>query len=174
VSDIADLGHRLARLEAKESMATVMAEYLYQVDTGRDRATLGRLFSVDAIWEARGNLAEMGTTIGRDNIVEMLVALPESLAFTAHFVTNPAIDVSPDAARGRGRWAALELMSKTDRSAAELVCIAWYDNDFVREGDRWQLSHVRFEDSLVFPFTEGWHDVRYVSLLSGQRTPFRP
>jgi hypothetical protein len=160
---------RLEALEAKDQIATVMAEYLYQVDRSRDRLVLNGLFSDGAVWEACGNLSEMGVTTSREAIVDMLVALPETLSFTAHFIGNPVIEVASDARTGRGRWHTLELMSKGGDKPAEVVCIAWYDNEFVRQDGRWQISHVRYEDSLVFPFTEGWRDTRYVSLLSGER-----
>ena len=149
---------RLEALEAKEAIATVMAEYLYQVDRNRDRDVLDQLFARDAVWEALGNLREMGVTKSRRAIVDMLVALPETLSFTAHFIGNPVIKVADDAMTGRGRWHTLELLSKGGPEPAEIVCIAWYDNDFVLEGGTWQISHVRYEDSLVFPFSEGWRD----------------
>ncbi len=169
MSDEQDWHRRLEVLEAKEHIATVMAEYLFQVDRPRDRDVLSELFARGAVWEALGNLAEMGITTSRDAIVDMLVALPETLSFTAHFIGNPVIDVAADATTGRGRWHTLELMSKGGDDPAEIVCVAWYDNEFVREEGKWRISHVRYEDSLVFPFTEGWRDTRYVSMLTGQK-----
>lgn len=166
-----DLARRLDRLESREQIASVMAEYLYQVDRPRDRAVLATLFADDAVWEAKGNLAEMGTTTSGAAIVDMLVSIPEALPYTAHFITNPVIDVAEDGQTARGRWHTIELMTKGGDPTAELVCIAWYDNDFVRRDGRWQLSYVRYEDSLVFPYEEGWHDVRYTSLVTGERTP---
>lgn len=170
VPGVEELVQRVQRLEAREQIASVMAEYLYQVDRPRQRHVLATLFADDAVWEAQGNLSEMGTTTSGKAIVDMLVSVPETLPYTAHFITNPVIDMAPDGASARGRWHTLELIAKGGEAPAELVCIAWYDNDFVRRDGRWQISHVRYEDSLVFPFDEGWHDVRYVSLVTGERT----
>jgi SnoaL-like domain len=169
VTDDQQWHRRIEVLEAKDQIATVMAEYLFQVDRPRDRDVLNQLFAANAVWEALGNLSEMGVTTSREAIVEMLVALPDTLSFTAHFIGNPVIEVSDDVMTGRGRWHTLELMSKGGDEPAEIVCVAWYDNEFVHEGGKWRLSHIRYEDSLVFPFTEGWRDTRYVSLLTGER-----
>lgn len=170
MSSHGSLESRLDRIEAREQMAAVMAEYLYQVDRVRDRAVLESLFTEDAVWEPKGNHAELSPVEGRQQIVDMLVNLPESFSMTAHFVTNAVITVNDDATAGSGRWHALELIG-TRAPASELVEVAWYENDFVNDEGTWRLSRVRYEDALVFPYREGWRDVRFISLFTGERVP---
>lgn len=166
--DIADLTRRVQRLEARELIAEVMAEYLYQVDRAQDPEALLQLFTEDAIWEGLGHHDEQPPTRGREAIIAMLVDLPASFSLTAHFITNAVITLSLDGLTARGRWHALELVSPR-KPVDELVEVAWYDNDFAVENGRWQLRHVRYEDSLVFPYSEGWRNTRFVSLFSGDR-----
>lgn len=173
MSDITALTARLARLEAKEAIAEVMAQYAYLVDRHESVDELASLFTEDAIWEARGNLAEFGTNTGRENIRNMFAALPESLPFTAHYLTNPQITVNDEATAGRGRWHTLELATTTTGEGAQVVMVAWYDNDFVKVGDDWKISHIRFEDTCVFPFAEGWLHTRYLSPVTLERTAWK-
>lgn len=170
MSTLEDLIQKVNRLEADREIRAVMAEYLYRVDRSEPAEAIAELFTEDAVWEARGHLAEFGTTQGRRAIADMFAGLPGSLPFTAHFVTNPVVVVSEDATTARGRWHTLELATTADPSE-QLVMVAWYDNDFVRVGDTWQIHHVRYEDSVVFPYADGWIDTRYISSLTLERIP---
>ena len=166
-----DLERRVARLEAREEIGELMAEYLYLADRDPDAEKIAALFSADAVWEPRGNFAlEQQPTHGREAIRELFAALPEMMSFGAHYVTNPVIEVSEDLGRARGRWHTLELLTK-ENPTTQILAIAWYDNDFVRVDGRWRIERIRFEDTLSFPFVEGWAETRFVSLVSGESFP---
>jgi|SRR6185437_3066921 len=166
------LEQRLARLEAREQIEGVMAEYLYLVDRELDADRLAALFAEDAIWEPRGNLAvDMTPTNGRDAIRALFATLPATMSFGAHFITNAVVEVAPDLRSARGRWHTLELLTK-ENPTVQILQLAWYDNDFVQRDGTWLIQHVRFEDSLSFPYTEGWADTRFVSLVTGQSHPY--
>jgi len=171
MTDIAALTARLAQLEAKEAIAAVMAEYAFKVDHHLPADEIAELFTEDAVWEARGNLAEFGVTRGRSAIRDLFASLPESLSFTAHYLTNPHITVNADATAGRGRWHTFELSTTTTGEGEQICMVAWYDNDFVKVDDAWKISHIRFEDIAVFPFSEGWLRTRYISPITLARTP---
>ncbi len=43
---------------------------------------------------------------------------------------------------------------------------ARYDNDFERLGEEWKISHIRYRDTFVVPYEDGWLKTRYVSPLT--------
>ncbi len=172
MSSESDLERRVARLEARERIEAVMAEYLYLSDRELDPDRIAALFTAEATWEPRGNLAvEQVPTHGREAIRELFAALPGMMSFGAHFITNAVVEVSADLASARGRWHTLELLTK-ENPTVQVLQLAWYENDFVREGEEWKIDRIRFEDSLSFPFTEGWAETRFVSLVSGESFPW--
>lgn len=171
MSPESDVERRLARLESRGEIEALMAEYLYLVDRDPDPDRIAALFSAEAVWEPRGNLAlEQPISRGREEIRGLFTAVPESMPFLAHYITNGAVEVADDLDSARGRWHTFELLSIKD-PPVQVVQLAWYQNDFVREGGEWKISHIRFEDTLSFPFSEGWSETRFVSLVSGQSFP---
>lgn len=164
-----DLEKRLDRIESREEIEGVMAEYLYLADRDPDADKIAALFTEAAIWEPRGNFAlEQSPTHGRTAIRELFAGLGGTMSFGAHFITNAVVEVDGDAAHGR--WHTLELLTK-ENPTVQIFQVAWYENDFERVDGRWRISHIRFEDTLSFPFVEGWAETRFVSLVSGERFP---
>ncbi|HZJ07798.1 MAG TPA: nuclear transport factor 2 family protein [Nocardioidaceae bacterium] len=161
---------RIARLEARFEVGDLMAEYLYLVDREPRRESMEALFTEDAIWEPKGNHSELEPVHGRSAIGEMLSGLPESFSFTVHYVTNPKIRISDDLQTADGRWHALEFIS-TREPVNDLVEVAWYESSFEFHDGRWLISHVKYTDTLVFPYAEGWTNTRFVSLFTGDRIP---
>jgi hypothetical protein len=92
----------------------------------------------------------------------MFVENPIMLPFTAHFLTNPHIGLSMDGTRGWGKWHCLEAATLKDEKAQVWIA-AWYDNDFELVDGDWKIKHIRYEDTFVAPFEEGWLKTRYVS-----------
>jgi hypothetical protein len=167
-----ELEGRILRLEAESEIKALMAEYLYLVDREPDPDRIAALFTVDGVWEPRGNLAvDQSPARGRDGVRELFAAVPEGMPFLAHYITNASVTVDPDAERAHGRWHAFELMTLKEPSV-QMVQLAWYENDFAREDGRWRISHIRFEDSLSFPYLEGWAETRFVSLVTGESHPY--
>jgi ketosteroid isomerase-like protein len=167
-----DVARRVARLEAEQEIERLMAEYLYLVDREPDPDRIAALFSEDGVWEPRGNLAvDQQTARGRAAVRELFAGVAGAMPFLAHFITNAAVEVADDGRTARGRWHTFELMSLAD-PPVQVVQLAWYENDFVREGEEWRIAHIRFEDSLSFPFSEGWGATRFVSLVTGQSHPY--
>jgi hypothetical protein len=166
-----DFERRLDRLESIQEIEGLMAEYLYLVDREPDPERIAALFSADAIWEPRGNLAlDQDASRGREEIRDLFSAVSDSMPFLAHYITNCSIELAEDHKTARGRWHAFELMSLTE-PAVEVVQLARYENDFVRADDGWRLQHIRFEDTLSFPYLDGWAETRFVSLVSGRSFP---
>ena len=158
---------RLERIEAERAIERLMHDYVHAIDVIKDADLTAGFFSPDAVWEGRGSLTEFKAE-GLDEIREMFRGNPSMLPFTAHFLTNPVVDVSVDGAEARGRWHALEAATLYDGETAVWL-IAHYENDFVRQDGEWRISRLRFEDRVVCPYDEGWARVRYVSPLTLER-----
>jgi hypothetical protein len=165
------LADRVLRLEARDEICALMAQYLYLADRDPDPDKIAALFAEDAIWEPRGNLA-VGQQVsrGRAQIRELFVGLPKLLTFAAHYITNAVVDVAEDATSAHGRWHTFELIGR-DEPKQQIVQLAWYENDFTRVDGRWLIQHIRFEDTLSFPYLEGWGETRFVSLVTGELVP---
>ena len=153
---------RLERYDSERQIAHVMYRYIHACDEVKDAEVISSLFTEDAVWEGKGRFSEFGLTIGRDAIREMFVENPTMLPFTAHFLTNPIIGLSMDGTSGWGKWHCLEAATLRDQRAQVWIA-AWYDNDFDCVDGEWKIKHLRFEDSFVAPYEEGWLKTRYVS-----------
>lgn len=171
MSEIEDLRHQVARLQAVHDISTLMAEYARRCDLRENIDAIGELFAEDAVYETQGHLAESPPVVGRAAIVDLFKGLPDLLSFTAHFLANPNVQVGPDGDTARGQWHTLEFATTSTDPSEQLVMVAWYDNDFVRVGSRWVFKRIRFRDTGVFPYSEGWAKVRYVSLSTLERVP---
>lgn len=158
---------RLERIEAARAVERLMHGYVHAIDVIKDAEVTAGFFSPDAVWEGRGNLAEFRAE-GLDEITEMFRANPSMLPFTAHFLTNPVVDVSPAGTEARGRWHALEAATLFDGETAVWL-MALYDNDFAKLDGEWRITRIRFEDRIICPYDEGWARVRYVSPVTLER-----
>lgn len=157
-----DLERRLARLEAERDVASLMYRYIHACDEVKDAALIASCFTADAVWEGQGYFAEFGETVGTEAIHAMFVDNPVMLPFTAHYLTNPVIEVSPDGEHATGRWHTLEAATLRDRSM-QVWMLAWYENDFRRVDTEWKIAHLRYRDRVVCPYEDGWLATRYVS-----------
>ena len=162
-----EVERRLGRVEAERAIERLMHRYVHAIDVIKDAEVTVGFFAPGAVWEGRGNLTEFRAD-GLDEIREMFHRNPSMLPFTAHFLTNPVIDVSPDGAQARGCWHALEAATLFDGETAVWL-IAHYDNDFVRRQGEWKIACLRFEDRVICPYEEGWARTRYVSPVTLER-----
>ena len=162
-----DIERRLGCIEAERAIEQLMHRYVHAIDVIKDAEVTAGFFAPDAVWEGRGNLTEFRAD-GLDEIREMFRGNPSMLPFTAHFLTNPVVNISPDGAEARGRWHALEAATLFDGETAVWL-IAHYDNDFVRQHGEWRIARLRFEDRVICPYEEGWARIRYVSPVTLER-----
>ena len=162
---LASIHRRLDRIEAERAIAHTMYRYIDACDHSKDASRISSFFTEDAVWEGRGHFSEFGSTIGREAIRQMFVENPKILPFTAHFLANPVIGLSQDGDRGWGEWHVLEACTLKD-DAAQVWMAARYDNDFERIGEDWLIRHLRYTDTFVVPYEDGWLKTRYVSPLT--------
>lgn len=143
---------RLAQLEAAEAIRNLKARYCELCDDGYPADALTELFAPDATWDGG---ALLGAHHGHAAIRQFFEAMPASLSFAIHHVTNPRIEVAPDAATARGHW--LLLQTATDAGSGQAVWFAaTYEDDYVRIGDGWRFQHVRLSTRFVAPYERGW------------------
>lgn len=161
-SELTRLKRRLDRTESIQRIEQLMYRYIHACDVVKNADLISSMFTEDARWEGQGHFAEFGTTRGRAAIREMFVDNPRMLPFTAHFLTNASVGVSPGLDKGWGTWHVLEAATLAE-SRAQVWMLAWYDNDFVNVDGVWMIEHLRFRDTVVAPYEEGWLRSTYVS-----------
>lgn len=164
-AEVARLKTRIEHHDATSRIERLMYRYIHACDVDKDADLIASMFTEDAQWEGQGNFSEFGITSGREAIREMFVENPTMLPFTAHFLTNASVGVSQDLKVGWGNWHVLEAATLRDHKA-QVWMLAWYDNDFVEIDGSWFISHLRFRDTVVTPYEEGWLKTKYVSPLT--------
>jgi hypothetical protein len=143
---------RIARLEAAEAIRNLKARYCELCDTGYQAAPLAALFTPDAVWDGGEAL---GVHHGREAIGRFFVAMPSTLSFAIHHVTNPRIEVAADAASATGHW--LLLQTATDPTGRQAMWFAaTYEDEYVRTGEDWLFSRVTLSTRFLAPYERGW------------------
>jgi ketosteroid isomerase-like protein len=156
------LADRVERLEAIKSVSHLLYRYVYIADKVKDADLIAECFAEDALWEGVGQVSEF-KAVGRREIRDMFHGVFTTyLPFTAHWVTNQVITLSRDGSRAYGQWHILEAANLKD-NCAQVWLVAWYDNEFVKVGEDWKISHVRLVETFICPYEEGWLKVKYVS-----------
>jgi SnoaL-like domain len=157
-SQVEELLRRVEALEIKARAAedyvaicNLQAAYGYYVDkTLYDQAA--DLFSKNARLEIAGR----GLFIGQERVRQYLHALPK-LEFGCvfnHMQLQPVISLDPDGHSARGRWRNFIQIGALGREAR------WgegtYENEYVREGGVWRISHLHFFTTFYVEFDKGW------------------
>jgi hypothetical protein len=154
-----DLEVRLARIEAQDAVRKVKAAYMQGLDD-RLRGAVADLFWEDAIWEGLPDRAPEGEApvgtgsriVGRAAIAESFVSAAAAMSFTAHFLTNEAIEV--DGERATGRWKLLQACTAGRERAFWQAGV--YTDDFECRDGVWKFSHLRLAMDFRTPYDEGW------------------
>jgi ketosteroid isomerase-like protein len=162
LEEVRSLRRRVERLEAVRDVSHLLYRYVYVADKVKDADVIAEFFAEDAVWEGVGQVSEF-RSVGRREIRDMFHdVFTTYLPFTAHWVTNQVITLSRDGTKAYGQWHILEAANLKD-NCAQVWLVAWYDNEFVRVGEEWKISHVRLVETFICPYDEGWLKVKYVS-----------
>lgn len=164
-SSAPELAVRLELVEARDTIRKLKADYMQGLDD-RLRGEVAGLFWPDAIWESLPDRAPEGIAatpvgaqiVGADAIAESFVAAARAMSFTAHFLTNEAIDVDLGADTATGRWKLLQACTATDGTAFWQAGV--YTDTFTRRDGVWKFAHLRLALDFRTPFTEGWSVTR--------------
>jgi hypothetical protein len=166
MSDLTAVLARLDALESKEAISGLMVSYMAATDSLADKgAKVAVLFTEDGSWQSIGPNGNPGwAAIGRDALKTKFDRNVERMPFSAHYVTNVAIDLElgPDgtAVAATGRF--MYFQACTYRGDQPLWIAGQYQNDFARVDGTWLLSHMRVHNFFTTPFDQGWVKVPHL------------
>jgi len=158
------LEEKIQNLEDIESIKKLKASYCYWADagTGGDASGMVQLvdhFTDDEPWADFGPFGlYKGKEAVRTFYKEVVVSI---LSYSAHMVANPMIEVEGDKARGRWYVDVPCTLRGADRA---LWLQAKYDEEYVKEGQKWKWKSITAKFDFVTPFDEGWARTPVISL----------
>lgn len=158
--DVTSLLERLDALESREAIAGLMTSYMAATDAPSGKgAKVAVLFTEDGRWESVGPHGNPGwAAVGHEALIAKFDRNVDRMPFSAHFVTNAAVHLDGDTARGQFMY----FQACTYRGDQPLWIAGSYDNDFRRVDGRWLLSHMRVRNFFTTPFDQGWVKVPHL------------
>jgi hypothetical protein len=157
---LAALLRRLDALESREAIAGLMTAYMAAADAKDDKGVkIAALFTEDGQWQSVGPHGNPSWAAqGRDALVKKFDRNVDRMPFAAHFVTNPAVQLDGDTARGQFMY----FQACTYRGDQPLWIAGSYDNDFRRVDGRWLIARLRVHNFFTTPFDQGWVKVPHM------------
>jgi hypothetical protein len=132
------------RLEDKDAIREVLAEYCFRLDGG-DYDGMAALFAEDGTWDTA-----FGTATGRAAIAGLARNIRARAGAerprAVHLVSNIAIALDGDNARVRSNW----MVMQNDPQGPQIGSGGGYADEMVREGKRW-LFRSRKIDRFIVP-----------------------
>ena len=158
--DLTSLLERLDVLESREAIVGLMTSYMAATDAPSGKGgRVAVLFTEDGRWESVGPHGNPGwAAVGHEALTAKFDRNVDRMPFSAHFVTNPAVQLDGDTARGQFMY----FQACTYRGNQPLWIAGSYDNDFRRVDGRWLLSHMRVHNFFTTPFDKGWVEVPHL------------
>ncbi len=149
-----DMLRRLDELESKAAIEQLMVAYMAAADRKVDKGLhVAALFTEDGRWESVGPHGNPDwAAAGRQALVRKFDRNVDRMPFAAHFLTNGAVTLDGDTARGR--W--MYFQACTYRGDQPLWIAGSYDNEFRRVDGVWLMSHLRVNNFFTTPFDKGW------------------
>jgi hypothetical protein len=165
MSDLTAVLARLDALESKEAITGLMTSYMAATDSPADKgAKVAVLFTEDGRWQSVGPHGNPGwAAVGHEALKTKFDRNVERMPFSAHYVTNTAIELDLEAGTARGTF--MYFQACTYRGDEPLWIAGSYDNEFARVDGVWLLSHMRVRNFFTTPFDQGWVKVPH------QQTP---
>lgn len=140
---------RLTRLEAKDEIRELRANYCYHVDE-IDGDAFASLFTEDAVLDFEG----AGTYTGRAELREFVdEVVPETYSFIVHMLHNPVLDVEDETATGRWYFEA-----PCTSHGEDMWIQGRYDDEYVLDDGTWRFAAVNARFNYVAGYHEGWGD----------------
>jgi ketosteroid isomerase-like protein len=129
--------------EDRDDIAAVVLSYATGIDR-RDWTLFRSIFTEDCELD----YGEIGAWKGADAVTEFMRAAHELAGHTMHRLTNQVITVDGDTAQARTYVDALIMLA--DNSSG-VNAAGFYDDEFVRTEQRWQIARRRFTQVRVAP-----------------------
>lgn len=145
------LDDRVRRLEDREAIKELRAEYCYRIDN-RDWDGFTALFTEDAHLD----FGPIGSFDGHDAIREFAENIVGARQpFLSHMLHNPVIDIDGDS--GTGRWY-FEVPCTFDDGDAGWIQ-GRYRDSYRRDAGGWSFSGVTARFNYIARYDEGWADI---------------
>jgi hypothetical protein len=159
MTDTAALLERIEQLERRaqeaedyRDLVNLQGAYGYYVDKGLwDQAA--ELFAADGTLEIAGR----GIYVGRERVREYLHRLPaygHGVIYN-HMQLQPVLHIDSEAGTAKGRWRTLMMVGFLGREGRWGE--ATYENEYVREEDRWRIAKLHGIINFYAEYDEGWH-----------------
>ena len=149
------LEQQIARLCAIEDIKKLTAQYCAFCDKDYDPDGLASLFVEDAVWDGG---PEFGRHEGRDAIYAFFSSVSGSIAFAAHLVMNPIIEVDGDTARGKWRLIMPCTVMNDENVAEARWLLSAYDETYQRVDAEWRFKLLTVDSQFFAAHATGWAD----------------
>ncbi len=151
---------RLDALESEKAIEGLMVSYMAATDAESGKGEkVAALFTEDGSWESIGPNGNPGwAATGHPALITKFDRNVERMPFSAHFVTNTAIQIDGDTATGQFMY----FQACTYRGDQPLWIAGKYFNDFRRVDGQWLLSYMRVHNFFTTPFDQGWVKVPHM------------
>jgi hypothetical protein len=151
------LEKRVARLEAAEEIRALKARYAKVCDVGYPPDGMVPLFTEDAVWT--DTTGRFGTHDGRDAICEFFAGVSGQIAWAAHYMIGPNIQVNDDLETATGTWYLFQPCT-IDGQATWLA--GSYVDEYRKEDGDWKMSRLELTLETVTSFDQGWAKEQFV------------
>jgi len=155
--DLKQLEARITRLEDIKEIEKVQNTYMHWLSLGRGDKIV-ELFALKTPGvSAEGG--DSGVFEGIEGVKRHFKASAEKKPKIGHYseynAVNPVIEISRDGKTAKGVWFTPGIV--TD-ALTKLQGWEWgkYDNDYVKEGGKWKIWHLRFRSTFETEFNKGW------------------
>jgi hypothetical protein len=145
--DLAELEHRLKRMEDIEAVKRLKALYYDVCDDNHNPDRIGELYAEHGSWQGAGFSAT-----GRAEIRELFASFQGVVSETQHAGVNPVIDVDGD--RATGVWYTLAVFNFHESGQRQLMA-ARYDDTYVRVNGEWKLEHLHSQLRVSIDLAQG-------------------
>jgi hypothetical protein len=131
-----------------QAIETLKYRYAYWCDQDYAPDAIADLFLPDATWD--GDL--FGVQEGRAAIRAFFKEAGRQVSFSTHYLLNPEIELSGDAATGR--WMLWQQMVLRDTGQAYWL-MGRYADTYVRFGGDWKIASLKLKILSFSPYEEG-------------------
>jgi len=147
----AEILKRLQRLEDREAICELKAQYCAACDDDHNPDTVVSLFVADGTWKA----TDIAVCTGHAEIHAFMTGMGTSgrIRNSAHMVMNPEITIDGDRATGKWRFMMMYAGNAPDKTIQYFRIIGLYEDEFIRRDGKWLFSslHAIVEENDAYP-----------------------
>lgn len=145
---------RIQLLEDLEAIKKLKVRYARVCDDGFDPEEMVKLFTENAVWEAK----PLGRYEGREGIRKFAEEASKQFVFSVHYFVGPYIEI--DGNKARGRW--YTWCPATMAGGKGVWASAVEDDKYEKVNGEWLISELKVTVWFNTPYEEGWHKTRFL------------